>query len=116
MLIGLDDFTAGQPEIPAQKQPDSAVTTLLIQHSPGYFAPQENLISRYRPDLCFSGHTHGGQITLLGFPIWNPAGSGPFSFGFYDTPLCRLYVSRGIGTSLLPIRFGARPEVAVFDI
>jgi predicted MPP superfamily phosphohydrolase len=30
--------------------------------------------------------------------------------------MCPIYVSRGIGTSILPIRFGARPEIAVFTL
>jgi predicted MPP superfamily phosphohydrolase len=115
VVTGLDDFTAGQPEIPALKQPDSPATNLLIQHSPGYFAREEGPTSQHRFDLCLSGHTHGGQITLFGLPVWTPGGSGPFGSGFYDTPTCRLYVSRGIGTSLLPVRLGARPELPVFN-
>ena len=66
--------------------------------------------------LTLSGHTHGGQITLFGWPIWRPPGSGPFASGFYETTACKLYVSKGLGTSLLPVRFGARPEIAVFDL
>jgi predicted MPP superfamily phosphohydrolase len=30
--------------------------------------------------------------------------------------MCPLYVSRGIGTSIAPVRFGARPEIAVFSL
>ena len=66
--------------------------------------------------ICLSGHTHGGQVTLFGRPFWTPRGSGRFVAGWYETPSCRLYVSRGVGMSILPIRFGARPEVAVFEL
>jgi predicted MPP superfamily phosphohydrolase len=36
--------------------------------------------------------------------------------GFYDVPGCRLYVSKGLGTSVMPLRWGATPEIAVFDL
>ena len=66
--------------------------------------------------LCLSGHTHGGQVAFMGWAPLRPAGSGRFVQGFYEVPGCRLYVSRGVGTSILPIRWGAPPEIAVFDL
>ena len=115
-ITGMDDFTAGQPDGGLLKAPLKGGTTVLVQHSPGYF---EKLPTNLRPEifnLCLSGHTHGGQITLFGWPIWRPPGSGTFASGLYETTACKLYVSKGLGTSLLPVRFGARPEIAVFDL
>ena len=115
-IAGIDDFTAGQPDGGLLNAPFKGGTAVLVQHSPGYF---EKLPTNLRPgifNLCLSGHTHGGQITLFGWPIWRPPGSGPFASGLYETTACKLYVSKGIGTSLLPVRFGARPEIAVFDL
>ena len=66
--------------------------------------------------LCLAGHTHGGQVALFGFALWTPRGSGNFTAGRYDSTMCPIYVSRGIGTSILPIRLGARPEIAVFTL
>lgn len=66
--------------------------------------------------LCLSGHTHRGQVTFGGWAPFRPVGSGRFVSGFYDVPGCRLYVSKGLGTSVLPVRWGARAEVAVFDL
>jgi predicted MPP superfamily phosphohydrolase len=116
-VIGLDDFTAGMPN-------DGMLTTLemvsgptvLVQHSPGYFSNIPAKPPTQKIDLCLSGHTHAGQITFFGTPIWKPKGSGEFTAGWYNTKLCALFVSRGIGTSILPARFGARPEIAVFDL
>jgi uncharacterized protein len=88
---------------------------ILIQHSPGYFEHLSGIDGGVH-DLCLSGHTHGGQITFFGLSIWTPRGSGTFQSGMYETKNCPLYVSRGIGTSVLGARFGARPEVAVFDL
>lgn len=114
-LVGMDDFTAGKPDAALLAAPPGPGTAVLVEHSPGYFEhlPMQN--SR-KFSLCLSGHTHGGQITLFGWAVWTPPGSGRFSSGFYETGACRLYVSKGVGMSLLPARLGARPEIAVFDL
>lgn len=115
-ITGLDDFTAGHPKLKSAQALSDAKLSLLIQHSPGWFDQPIAMQHKLKFDLCLSGHTHGGQITLFGLPIWHPQGSGTFSSGFYEHPLCTLYVSQGIGTSILPARFGARPEIAVFNL
>lgn len=117
-VVGLDDFTAGSPKINGLISSGDIGPLLLIEHSPGFFeengeAPQSQKNSGM---LCLSGHTHGGQVSFFGIPLWTPPGSGNFSAGWYETNRCKLYVSRGIGTSSLPIRFWSRPEIAVFEI
>jgi predicted MPP superfamily phosphohydrolase len=64
-----------------------------------------------------AGHTHGGQIRVFGFAPVLPRGSGGDVSGWYrgDGRL-PLYVSRGIGTSLIRARLGAPPEVSLFEI
>ena len=121
-LFGLDDATAGTPRLDLAirgPEEDAAGLTILVQHSPGFFAaksPGVGLPNRAF-DLCLSGHTHGGQITLFGWAFGPlPPGSVPFVAGRYETAVCPLYVSRGLGTSVLPLRFFARPEIAVFDL
>lgn len=113
VVHGIDDYTAGKPRLPAQDY-EFADSSILIQHSPGLF--EKNLSELKAVTLCLSGHTHGGQITVFGRPLWTPQGSGRFGAGQYDTATCPLYVSRGIGTSILNFRFGARPEIALFTI
>jgi len=66
--------------------------------------------------LSLSGHTHGGQVPFFGSPLMLPPGSGAYNHGLYVTQYGPLYVSRGIGTSELPLRIGARPEIAEFDL
>lgn len=130
-VAGLDDFTAGTPderriyEI-CKDESDKQVTAylkpntprpkalILMQHSPGYFAGRAPLEKRMHW-LTVSGHTHGGQVTFFGFPLWTPPGSGSFVSGRYVTGYRDLYVSRGVGTTVAPLRFGSRPEIAVFD-
>ena len=117
LIEGLDDFTAGRPKSVDWDQGGSkAPLHLLLQHSPGWFEQlKDQALERERPALCLAGHTHAGQVTFFGLVLWTPPGSGTYTAGFYDTKLCRLYVSAGLGTSLWPVRFGARPEIAVFD-
>ncbi|MEY4757217.1 MAG: hypothetical protein RJA34_2115 [Pseudomonadota bacterium] len=117
-LVVVDDFTAGQPDARLLTASNPNDLSILIQHSPGFFDQVEvrHLLMNQRFSLCLSGHTHGGQITLAGWAPFRPPGSGQFVSGFYDVPGCRLYVSRGLGTSVLPVRWGAAPEIAVFDL
>ena len=65
--------------------------------------------------LMLSGHTHGGQIAPAGLPIVTPPGSGRYVTGWYVEGGPPMYVSRGIGTSTLPIRLGASPELVIVD-
>lgn len=130
-VAGLDDYTAGNPDerriyeickdasegqVSAYFRPNSPMPKplILMQHSPGYFAGRTPLEKRMHW-LTLSGHTHGGQVSIFGFPLWTPPGSGPFISGWYVTGYKDLYVSRGVGTSVAPFRFGSRPEIAVFD-
>lgn len=117
-VIGLDDFTAGHPDLQLLSPDGGADVSLLVQHSPGFFdkveVGQRMQMSRF--DLCLSGHTHGGQIAFWGWAPFRPVGSGRFVTGFYDVPGCRLFVSKGVGTSVLPVRWGVAPEVVVFDL
>ena len=126
-ITGLDDFTAGTPDEPRARNQCSqspekhaapsnppAKKQILMQHSPGYFSERKpNKPPPYW--LALSGHTHGGQVRPLGMVLWTPPGSGPFVSGWYMNDGANLFVSRGIGTSVAPIRFGSRPEIAVFD-
>ncbi|MFM8354656.1 MAG: metallophosphoesterase [Gammaproteobacteria bacterium] len=115
-VLGLDDFTAGRPDARLLDALPSVGPTLVVQHSPGWFSSPEIAHRSANATLCLAGHTHGGQVTLFGWPLVTPPGSGEFVHGFADSALCPIFVSRGIGTSLLPLRFGARPEMAVFTL
>ena len=62
-----------------------------------------------------SYHTHGGQIAPFGWAPLRPPGSGRYVRGWYRDAGIPMYVSRGIGTSIIPARLGNVPEVASFD-
>ena len=68
-------------------------------------------------DLALSGHTHGGQVRIpYIYPFWLPSGSGSYLEGWYNKAGTKMYVSRGVGMSELPIRFLCRPEVAIITL
>ena len=117
-VVGLDDFTAGHPDAQMLFDAGSGDVRILVQHSPGFFDVGEvaRRMEKQRFSLCLSGHTHGGQISFAGWAPFRPVGSGRFVAGFYGVPGCRLYVSKGLGTSVLPVRWGPKAEVAVFDL
>ncbi|MDY7232022.1 metallophosphoesterase [Hyalangium rubrum] len=112
-LVGLDDALAGTPDL-AQAftglPPGAPCVTLF--HSPSIASE----IGGKCP-LALTGHTHGGQVRLPGLgALWLPPGSGPYEAGWYDVQGTRMYVSRGLGNSLLDLRFLCRPELAIITL
>lgn len=68
-------------------------------------------------ELVLAGHSHGGQVRVpfVG-ALALPDRVGPYVAGWYERDGTRLYVSRGVGMSLLPVRFACRPEIAVHRV
>ena len=60
-------------------------------------------------------HTWQVRLPWLG-PLWLPGDSGRFLEGWYERNGSRMYVSRGIGMSILPVRFLCRPELAIITL
>jgi len=120
-FIGLDDLVGGAPNLAAATRGASRddATRILIEHCPAFRdAPplrQPGAAAPFR--LMLSGHTHGGQVAPFGRALYRPQGSGRYVSGWYrDADRLPMYVSRGIGTSVVPIRLGAVPEIAAFDL
>ncbi len=68
--------------------------------------------------LTLAGHTHGSQINIPGLArLATPSHFGTRYAGGHVVEEGRhLYVSRGVGTSTIPGRFRARPEVSVLEL
>jgi predicted MPP superfamily phosphohydrolase len=115
-LAGLDDYTAGQPDlVRTMHQCTQGAPIIMAQHSPGMFdeAPSPEL-----GQIVFSlaGHTHGGQVAVGTHALYTPRGSGRYVAGSYQTAWGDVYVSRGIGISMIPLRIGARPEIVLLEL
>ncbi|AUX39990.1 metallophosphoesterase [Sorangium cellulosum] len=115
VVAATDDSCSGHHDpVRALRGLPSGAPRLLLTHAPGLL--DELPADAPRVDLALSGHTHGGQVRPLGFAVAVPPGSGRFVAGHYETQVGPAYVSRGIGTSVVPARFLCRPEMPVFRL
>ena len=91
---------------------------VLMSHNPDVAEHPTLLATEARIDLMLAGHTHGGQVKLplLGTPIVPSRFGSKYVSGLVDGPACPIYISRGIGTTVLPLRFRVPPEVAVIEL
>ena len=87
---------------------------ILLAHHPEMLY----IYSKFDIDLVFSGHAHGGQITLFRKALLAPdQGSFPiYSEGLYNMGNTQLVLSRGIGYSSLPIRVFCNPHLVYAHI
>lgn len=117
-VIGLDDPGVGHPNVEtALRGADPSLPTLWMMHAPAFI----DRIVPHPPSLptallVLAGHTHGGQIRGPGCTPVVPRASGRFRQGWYDAPIGRAYVSRGVGTSVVPLRFLCPPELPIFTL
>ncbi|MGI8468363.1 MAG: metallophosphoesterase [Pyrinomonadaceae bacterium] len=68
--------------------------------------------------LFLAGHTHGGQVRLpfIGAPVIPSSYGQKYAAGFIREQEIDMFVTTGIGTSILPVRFGVPPEISVLNI
>lgn len=91
---------------------------VVLSHNPDVAEEPDFLRGGYRVDLMLSGHTHGGQIRLpvIGAPVTNSRLGQKYAQGLVQGPACPVFVSRGLGMTVMPVRLGVRPEIAVIDL
>ena len=113
-LIGVDDPFSGYANLGMSlRGMQRTPFAILLTHSPEVFMKADLI----KFDLVLAGHTHGGQVRLPGIgALWLPAGSEPFESGWFYGQYARMYVTRGIGTSILPFRLFCRPEIALITL
>lgn len=115
VVAGTDDGASGHADLAATvRSVGDGDVRLLLSHAPGIFEAFADIGMTF--DLTLSGHTHGGQVRIGPFAPVRPPGSGRFVSGMYQTSPGRTYVSRGLGTSILPVRFLCRPELPIFEL
>jgi len=110
-LVGISDFWEGPHAVRkafAQVADDAPV--LMFTHNPDIFPMISDRFS-----LLIAGHTHGGQVNLplLGRPIVPSVYGQRFAYGHVVEGGHHLFVSPGLGTSILPVRFRVPPEVTL---
>ncbi|MDC4239748.1 metallophosphoesterase [Clostridium tertium] len=83
---------------------------ILLSHRPELF----DIYTKNNMNLVFSGHAHGGQIRIpfIGGIIAPNQGFFPkYTSGSYSSDKITMFVSRGLGNSLFPVRVFNRPEI-----
>ena len=111
-MAGVDDYNLGAPDVPLAvhgADPDEPI--LLLSHHPDLFPESASL----GVDLTLAGHTHGGQIVLGGRTPLRHTRLG-FWRGHFRARGAQLYVSRGVGVTILPLRIGARAEIPILTL
>lgn len=88
---------------------------ILLSHRPELF----DLYCQNNMDLVFAGHAHGGQIRIpfIGALVAPDQGLFPkYTSGSYSKDSTTMFVSRGLGDSVIPIRIFNRPEIIAVTV
>jgi predicted MPP superfamily phosphohydrolase len=116
VIVGLDSAAHGtRPDLAFRGVPAGKPVLLLI-HEGDYLSYVDERPGN--PALALAGHTHGGQVVL---PIVGSLGNLLLGPPGCNRGLCQmqggtLFVSSGIGTSVLPIRYGVPPEMVMITL
>jgi len=114
VLLGLDDPYTGHSDFyNTFLHLPKGLPQVLLAHSPEIFRKAQ----RWGVHLVLSGHTHGGQLNFpfIG-PLWLPPGSRQTVAGKFRLGETMLYVSRGIGNSIIPARLRCPPELVLLTL
>jgi len=115
-LVSIDDCLIGYGDPSIAAHTDQTRYNLILCHEPDV---ADTLVSQgYSFDLMFSGHTHGGQVSL---PVLSnyilPRLGREYVKGLHQLDNdAELYVTRGLGTTLLPLRLRSVPEICFITL
>ncbi len=113
-LAGVADLWTRKPDIEGTlKQVDTDEPVILFTHNPDIFPDVPSRVS-----LTLAGHTHGGQVNLplVGRPMVPSQFGQRYAFGHVVEDGRHLYVSGGVGTSIIPARFRVPPEIVIVTL
>ncbi|HEV7857228.1 MAG TPA: metallophosphoesterase [Pyrinomonadaceae bacterium] len=112
-LAGVDDTMVGQEDLPlALAGSGEDEMKLLLAHNPVIL----RRAARAGVDLVLSGHTHGGQVALRSERNASGRPRRRLLKGLGRQGNTQIYVTRGLGTVVLPIRYGCPPEVSLLEL
>lgn len=108
-----NDVTEITKQLATWKGDDSF--NILLTHRPELF----DLYVENNLDLVFAGHAHGGQVRIPfvgGFVAPDQGFMPKYTSGPYKEEGTTMYVCRGLGNSLVPVRINNRPEIVVVKL
>lgn len=127
LIGGLNDVHACKQDVISlveawgQQAQEYGLSYILATHNADMLMKLEPVQPAYRPHITVCGHTHGGQIHTpfnLEFKVLkkDKLPKQGYFYGSYDYKGFPLYITSGLGCSLMPIRFGSYGEVAIFHL
>lgn len=120
-LAGIDDVNCGHPDLKGvASQVRAEDYVIFLCHSPAIIpdalaATDMNRSLRWF-DLGLFGHTHGGQVALFGGLMHDDGVEEQYRSGWVHQNRTDLLTSRGVGTSVLPVRLFCRPQIHLITI
>ena len=110
-IAGVEDMQTGSPNSQIALE-NTASPRILVSHTPDiYYDIKENV------DLILAGHVHGGQVRVpfKGALIVPSKYGVKFACGEFNETGNKMIVTKGLGTSILPVRFCTLPEIIVIE-
>jgi predicted MPP superfamily phosphohydrolase len=111
-LAGVDDYMVEKTDVRAALHgsfPDEM--KVLLAHNPLIFRES----ARLGVDLTLSGHTHGGQVKIRDEEK-RILPRRKLSSGLHQRKGSQIYITRGIGTIVLPVRYQCPPEISLLEL
>ena len=123
-IAGLDDMDTGDPDMKGvAKRVRGDDFVILLGHNPDLLADAVKAVDAdgktHWFDLGLFGHTHGGQITLLGKPLlsaFNPKQSARYLSGWINEYRANILISNGVGTLYVPMRLFAPAQIHLIKL
>lgn len=111
-LAGVDDLMAGKTDVrSALRGSEEREMKLLLAHNPAIV----RRAARYNVDLMLSGHTHGGQVKIRDEER-RILPRRKLSSGLHRRKETQIYITRGIGTVVVPFRYQCPPEISLIEL
>ena len=111
-IIGLSDKSETKVNYEVLNKDDN-LYRIVLAHEPDEY----NQIKDYKFNVLLSGHSHNGQvrIPLIG-PIYTPVGAKTYYDNYYNIDNKLIFVSNGIGTTRLNLRFNSTPSINLYRL
>jgi len=113
-IAGLEDLWSGDDDLAAAiGQAGAGAPLILLTHNPDIFPEVPRRVA-----LTLAAHTHGGQVYIpfIGRPIVPSKYGERYAYGLIEEAGRTLFVTRGVGTAIIPVRFLTPPEIVLITL
>ena len=110
-IAGVEDMQTGTPDVQKALE-NTKPPVILLTHNPDIYYDINQKV-----DLILAGHVHGGQVKIpfLGAMIVPSKYGAKFAEGIIEENHNKMIITKGLGTSILPVRFRSTPEIIVLE-